>query len=148
MKINAMSSVVSATEFCNFLNDNGFVIVRKAFLEDDAGEADSGQVTDELVKKQIDRARRLQEQLKVEAAVGNPQLVASLKQWRRERAKQENVAPFIILGNMVLYRIVETCPATLEELAAVKGFGASRAAKYGAQILDIVAREMEVVEEL
>ena len=146
-----MGNIISTTSidpesFFEFLDQHGFAIVRKPTTDENA-EFLSRDLDDSFVKKQKDRIRRLREQMRLEEEVGNPELVARLKQWRREKAKEENVAPFIILGNIVLLHIVDACPSTPEELLAVKGFGSSKMEKYGAEILNIVAEVMEVVDE-
>ena len=155
--------IVDMQEICNLLIKNGYRLVRcdtsdtdgllgenvgmKTTAASEQAYVNSGTQADEMIlKKEMDRARRRAAQLKLEEEVGRPALVAKLKNWRRERAAKEGVPPYIILGNMALLYIVAACPATAEELLAVSGVGESKVEKYGREILDIIAEEMEVCE--
>ncbi|MGH2617364.1 MAG: RecQ family ATP-dependent DNA helicase, partial [Thermomicrobiales bacterium] len=62
-----------------------------------------------------------------------------LRDWRLERASRDAVAPFVIAHNTWLVELAQRHPRTLEELAAVKGFGQSRTEKYGDEILAVIA---------
>ncbi len=68
----------------------------------------------------------------------NDELVERMKQWRREKASALNVAPFVILHDSVLARIVELRPRELAELGEIKGIGAHKLEQLGAEILEIL----------
>lgn len=55
----------------------------------------------------------------------------ALRAWRSHKAKEEGVPPYVIATNAELKAILEEQPRTLEQLAQIKGFGKSKAAKYG-----------------
>jgi DNA helicase-2/ATP-dependent DNA helicase PcrA len=72
--------------------------------------------------------------------VGDP-LYDALARWRRARAREEGVPAFHVFGNRVLVEIAERRPATLDELAAVPGIGPAKLARYGEEVLAVVAQE-------
>ncbi|MDF2836239.1 MAG: ATP-dependent helicase [Paenibacillus sp.] len=66
-------------------------------------------------------------------------LFEALKQWRREAAAREGVPPFMIFFDATLKDISDAQPRELDELLSLKGIGAAKGDKYGADILRIVA---------
>lgn len=62
-----------------------------------------------------------------------------LRIWRNERAIQEGLAPYMIAHNTWLKLMVKMPARTVEDLLRVKGFGERRTAKYGDEILSILA---------
>lgn len=62
-------------------------------------------------------------------------LVQRLKEWRLAKAKEHNVAAFVILHDRVLIEIARRRPGSEAELRRVPGIGAGKASVYGAQIL-------------
>ena len=79
-------------------------------------------------------------------------LYLSLKKWRSDKAKKENVPPYVYFLNHQLVTIVRTRPKTLEDLKRVSGLGSVKVEKYGKDILEIVKifvrQEEKVVEEI
>ncbi|MGH9842550.1 MAG: RecQ family ATP-dependent DNA helicase [Blastocatellia bacterium] len=71
-------------------------------------------------------------------AAMNDELVERMKQWRREKAAALNVAPFVILHDSVLARIVERRPRDIAELGEIKGIGSHKLEQLGAEILEIL----------
>lgn len=65
----------------------------------------------------------------------------ALRAWGSHKAKEEGVSPYVIAINVKLRAILEEQPKTLEQLAQIKGFGKSKAAKYGREILRLLGRE-------
>jgi len=72
----------------------------------------------------------------------NDELVERMKQWRREKAAELKVAPFVILHDSVLMRILERRPRDLAELGEIKGIGSQKLEQLGAEILGLL-REMK-----
>ena len=62
-------------------------------------------------------------------------ILQHLQDWRRERAARDGVAAFIVAHNATLEAIAQTRPTSLDALIAIKGFGETRAEKYGTEIL-------------
>ena len=63
-----------------------------------------------------------------------------LREWRGERAKAEDVPPYVIAHNAVLLQIARhhMSLSAAEDLAPIKHFGAQKAARYGADILQLL----------
>ncbi|MDT7919561.1 MAG: HRDC domain-containing protein [Meiothermus sp.] len=59
----------------------------------------------------------------------------ALRTWRSQKAKEEGVPPYVVATNAELQAMLELKPKTLEQLAQVRGFGKTKAAKYGPEIL-------------
>lgn len=73
-----------------------------------------------------------------------------LRAWRSERAKAEGVPPYVIAHNAALIQIARhhMSLAASEDLAPIKQFGAQKAARYGADILQLLQVPPEVGEPL
>ena len=66
-------------------------------------------------------------------------LLGRLQQWRSQRASQDAMPPYVIAHNKDLVALASIRPSSVEALAAVPGFGPSRVAKYGEEILALLA---------
>ncbi|QAY65120.1 DNA helicase RecQ [Paenibacillus protaetiae] len=64
----------------------------------------------------------------------------ALREWRKEAAAQEGVPPFMLFFDATLKELADAMPQTEAELLQVKGIGAAKAAKYGENILAIMAQ--------
>lgn len=65
-------------------------------------------------------------------------LYEKLQQWRKSRAETDGLPVFLIATNSELAQLVSRAPKTLDGLAAIKGFGKKKCAKYGKDILKII----------
>ncbi len=70
------------------------------------------------------------------------QAVTQLKKWRLERSFTERVPAYMICADRTLEELVIAQPATLEALAAIHGLGASRIARFGADLLDALRQAL------
>ncbi|HEY0899407.1 MAG TPA: HRDC domain-containing protein, partial [Sphingobacteriaceae bacterium] len=70
--------------------------------------------------------------------VPHPKLYAQLKAWRDELAEEKGSPVFMILPQKALLDIMKLLPATLQELAAIKGIGKVKVRQFGKDILEIV----------
>lgn len=70
-----------------------------------------------------------------EAGVEETQL-AALKAWRRDFARRQRVAPYVILHDRTLAELLLRRPETVEELLQIPGIGPQKARKYGEEILE------------
>ena len=68
----------------------------------------------------------------------NPHLFEQIREWRKKKAAEKEMPPFVIFNNKVLLELSNQCPKTEEELMAVKGFGPAMLERYGADILKII----------
>lgn len=65
-------------------------------------------------------------------------LVKELRKFRFQKAEEENIKPYLIYNNKEILGLIEAMPKTKEELLQVKGFGETKVAKYGDDILVIL----------
>jgi ATP-dependent DNA helicase RecQ len=63
-----------------------------------------------------------------------------LRQWRREMAKRQNTAAFIVMHDTTLDALCVKQPRTLAELRGIPGIGERKIELYGQEILDALAR--------
>jgi ATP-dependent DNA helicase RecQ len=68
------------------------------------------------------------------------QLLQALTVWRREKAAEESVPPYIVAPNNALRNLALTRPKTTSMLAAVPGFGPVKVEKYGVELLRMIAQ--------
>ena len=68
----------------------------------------------------------------------DPDLLAMLRSWRRDRATSDSVPAYIIAHDSTLEELARRKPTTQQALLGVKGFGPSKADKYATDILKIM----------
>jgi ATP-dependent DNA helicase RecQ len=66
------------------------------------------------------------------------QLFEALRQWRSQEARTQAVPPYVIFHDAVLRDIAAGVPADLVGLGQVRGVGASKLARYGERVLEIL----------
>lgn len=71
-------------------------------------------------------------------------LLSALRDWRRDRAQADSVPAYIIAHDAVLEEVATKRPATTQALLGIKGFGPSKAEKYGIDVVAIVAAHPSV----
>jgi len=64
---------------------------------------------------------------------------AALRAWRGEVAREHNLPAYVVFHDATLAEMARTRPATLDELAAVGGVGATKLERYGAEILRVLS---------
>jgi superfamily II DNA helicase RecQ len=62
-----------------------------------------------------------------------------LRAWRKARARDDGVPPYVILHDRELAAVVRRRPESLAALGEVRGLGAQKLARYGADILATLA---------
>ena len=62
-----------------------------------------------------------------------------LRAWRTASAKEQGMPPYVIFHDATLRQIAAAPPSTLAELANVNGVGETKLARYGQQILEVLA---------
>ena len=87
-----------------------------------------------------DEASRPLEALQAPAALSEADktLYDALRAWRAERAKQDNLPPYVIAHNQTLEKVAQARPTSLEELGQIDGFGKRKLEQFGQEILRIV----------
>ena len=82
-----------------------------------------------------------------EPAAYDAALFERLRSWRRQVAQQIGKPPYIVLPDATLKAVAAARPATVGELAAIRGIGPAKLEHYGAALLAIVAgREPEPLD--
>lgn len=112
-------------------------------------------------KASIEKPEHKSSKLKQEGAKQIPSenqaLADRLKAWRTEKFNTLNVPAYVILPQKALVELVKHQPYTATQLKAVKGFGKTRIAQFGEEILEIIVNyrnengistEPEIEEEL
>jgi len=82
------------------------------------------------------RKKHSGERLGIEAA--DSPLFEALRAWRRDRAAEQHVPPYVIFHDATLSAIARERPRTADALAKVSGVGQSKLKRYGADVLKIV----------
>ena len=67
-------------------------------------------------------------------------LLAQLKAWRLTESRTQAVPAYVILHDSTLAEIARRRPRDLDALSAVSGIGATKLARYGTSLLEVVAR--------
>ncbi|TLW91646.1 DNA helicase RecQ [Saccharomonospora piscinae] len=62
-----------------------------------------------------------------------------LRAWRAATAKEQGVPAYVIFHDATLRQIATTRPSSVDELGAVNGVGQNKLAKYGEDVLGVVA---------
>ena len=58
-----------------------------------------------------------------------------LREWRLERAKADDVPPYVVFHDTVLHAIAAARPGSLGELAQISGVGPAKLERYGEEVL-------------
>ncbi|MDF0528888.1 ATP-dependent DNA helicase UvrD2 [Tsukamurella sp. 8F] len=69
----------------------------------------------------------------------NDGLVVALKQWRTGQASEQKIPPYTIFSNATLFAIAEHQPRSRAALVRINGIGATKAERYGDEVLALVA---------
>ena len=74
---------------------------------------------------------------------GDPQLLAMLKDLRKDVAKKLRLQPWVIFGDPSLEDMSIMYPITLEELKNCQGVGEGKARKFGKEFIELIAKYVE-----
>jgi ATP-dependent DNA helicase RecQ len=66
-----------------------------------------------------------------------------LRSWRRERANEQGVPPYVIFHDSTLREVAAQRPASLTELSKIEGIGDTKLARHGESLLSALARAKE-----
>ncbi len=69
-------------------------------------------------------------------------LYEALRLWRLAEAKGQSIPPYVIFHDSVLREIAAVRPASLDELAQIKGVGASKLERYGQHVLGVLTARL------
>ncbi|MEV0028424.1 DNA helicase RecQ [Nocardia sp. NPDC050793] len=68
-------------------------------------------------------------------------LFEKLREWRGATAKEQGVPAYVVFHDATLREIATRKPASLAQLGAIGGIGENKLAKYGEQVLEVLAAE-------
>ncbi|MEF8702144.1 MAG: DNA helicase RecQ [Candidatus Accumulibacter sp. UW26] len=97
------------------------------------------------LRRRVDRPRTREVRSKssavntVAARSSDSPLVARLRQWRSEKAREQGVPAYVIVHDRTLYEIAAQRPASTQALLAVPGIGLAKVQRYGEALLAVVA---------
>jgi len=74
---------------------------------------------------------------------GDAQLLAMLKDLRKDVAKKKNLQPWVIFGDPSLDDMSIMYPVTYDELKNCQGVGEGKARKFGKEFIELIARYVE-----
>jgi ATP-dependent DNA helicase RecQ len=97
-----------------------------------------------LLRREPERAARARAKAsQVDAAADLPPAAAGLfeklRAWRADAAREQGVPAYVIFHDATLRQIATRSPTALADLATVSGVGEAKLARYGEQILAVVA---------
>ena len=70
-------------------------------------------------------------------------LFEALRGWRRDRAREQGVPPYVIFHDSTLRAVAARKPVSLRELSAIEGIGDTKLERHGESLLDALAKAME-----
>jgi len=70
-------------------------------------------------------------------------LFEALREWRRDRAKEQGVPPYVIFHDSTLREVAARKPASLSALSEIEGIGDTKLERHGESLLSALARAKE-----
>src|SRR5690606_3227821 len=70
----------------------------------------------------------------------DPELLAALKEWRSDKARELRVPAYVVFTDATLMAIAEKQPTDDSELVSISGIGATKLERYGADVLAAVRK--------
>jgi len=70
-------------------------------------------------------------------------LFETLRAWRLEQAREQEVAAFVVFHDSHLRAIAARCPTSLEALSEVGGVGPRRLERYGAALIELIGQHLQ-----
>jgi len=71
---------------------------------------------------------------------GERALFEKLRAWRRVRAEADGVPVYVVMTNRHLADVARAVPRSLEALRKISGIGEGKSARYGREVLEVVAQ--------
>ena len=84
------------------------------------------------------KEQRRRSQASAAAVTDDDPLLAALKSWRREQAREQGVPPYVVFHDRTLVELAALRPGSLSELAGVSGIGNAKQERYGAALLEVL----------
>ncbi len=71
------------------------------------------------------------------------ELFEELRSWRAGIAREQGMPAYVIFHDATLRQIAATSPSSLDELSGINGVGEAKLAKYGEQVIDLLAARQQ-----
>lgn len=71
-------------------------------------------------------------------------LFEALREWRRDRANEQGVPPYVIFHDSTLREVAARKPSSLSALSGIEGIGDTKLERHGESLLDALAKAMEI----
>ena len=124
-----------------FLGENNVLKFESAFVKDDEGYWSVILYYEELKMTVNDsKTPKYSAENDAELNADEIKILDSLKLWRTEKAKDQNLPVYFIATNKELLSIAKYKPVKKEELLDIKGFGKHKIENYGEEIIEILER--------
>lgn len=122
-----------------FLKENNVLKFESAFVKDEESYW-SVILYYEEPKMAVNDARNQKYSVEIGEELNSDEIkiLDSLKIWRTEKAKNQNLPVYFIATNKELLSIAKYKPAKIEELRDIKGFGKHKIENYGEEIIEIL----------
>ena len=122
-----------------FLGENNVLKFESAFVKDDEGYWSVILYYEEL-KMTVNDSKTPKYSAENDAELNSDEIkiLDSLKLWRTEKAKDQNLPVYFIATNKELLSIAKYKPVKKEELLDIKGFGKHKIENYGEEIIEIL----------
>lgn len=65
-------------------------------------------------------------------------LAGELRAWRLERARRDEVPPYVVFSDRTLQELASMRPTSATELLAIHGFGSTKVRRYGPELLSLL----------
>ena len=92
-----------------------------------------------MMEKDGPRRSRTKPDPRAELQAEEKQAYDALRVWRAERAKAEGIPPYMIASNKQLATMIKMRARSLTALRRIEGIGEAKIAKYGEEILQLLA---------
>lgn len=122
-----------------FLGENNVLKFESAFVKDDEGYWSVILYYEELKMTVNDsKTPKYSAENDAELNADEIKILDSLKLWRTEKAKDQNLPVYFIATNKELLSIAKYKPVKKEQLLDIKGFGKHKIENYGEEIIEIL----------
>lgn len=114
---------------------------REGFEDDDSNSAfhinENNSLTEEKIINSVEEINRESKNNKEDDST-KTLLANSLKNFRTNLSKKQNIPPYVILSDKTIDEIVKLLPISKEELLECHGFGKKKYESFGEEIIEIV----------
>ena len=89
------------------------------------------------------KARKVRGERAAAADLSHDPLFEALRGWRRDRAKEQGVPPYVIFHDSTLRAVAAVRPRTLDALSEIDGIGDTKRERHGESLLTALSEAME-----